>query len=67
MGFPGGSDSKELPSNAGDWGSIPEWGRYPGEGNGYSFQYSCLENPRGQKSLVGYSPHGGKEMGKTEG
>ena len=44
MGFPGGSDSKELPSNAGDWGSIPEWGRYPGEGNGNPLQYSCLEN-----------------------
>ena len=24
---------------------IPGLGRYPGEGNGYPFQYSCLENP----------------------
>ena len=25
-GFPGSSDSKESTSNAGDLGSIPEWG-----------------------------------------
>ena len=29
----------------GDPGSVPEWGRSPGEGNGNSFQYSCLGNP----------------------
>ena len=29
----------------GDPGSIPEWGRSPGEGNGNPLQYSCLENP----------------------
>ena len=28
-----------------DAGSIPGWGRSPGEGNGCPFQYSCLENP----------------------
>ena len=31
--------------NAGDPGSIPGLGRSPGEGNGNSLQYSCLENP----------------------
>ena len=31
--------------NAGDQGSIPEWERSPGEGNGNPLQYSCLENP----------------------
>ena len=31
--------------NAGDLGSIPGWGRSPGEGNGTPLQYSCLENP----------------------
>ena len=36
---------KNLPFNAGDPGSIPGWGRSPGEGNGSPFQYSCLENP----------------------
>ena len=35
---------KNPPANAGDLGSIPESGRSPGEGNAYSFQYSCLEN-----------------------
>ena len=39
-----GSDGKKSTCNAGDQGSIPELGRCPGEGNGYTFQYSCLEN-----------------------
>ena len=32
--------------NAGDLGSIPGWGRSPGEGNDNPLQYSCLEKPR---------------------
>ena len=44
MGFPGGSAVKSPPANAGDVGSIPEWGRSPEEGNGNSLQYSCLGN-----------------------
>ena len=39
---------KNLPANAGDvrdQGSIPGLGRSPGEGNGNSLQYSCLEKP----------------------
>ena len=39
---------KNLPASAGDLrdvGSIPGWGRFPGEGNGNPLQYSCLENP----------------------
>ena len=43
--FPHGSISKEYACNAGDPGSIPGSGRSFGEGNGYPFQYSCLENP----------------------
>ena len=31
--------------NVGDLGSIPGLGRSPGEGNGNTLQYSCLENP----------------------
>jgi len=27
---------------------------------------SCLENPHGQRSLVGYSPSGHKELDTTE-
>ena len=42
--FPGGSDDKQSACNEGDSGSIPESGRSPGEGNVYSFQYTCLEN-----------------------
>ena len=43
LGFPG-SDGKEFACSAGDLGSIPRSGRSCGEGNGYSLQYSCLEN-----------------------
>ena len=43
--FPGGSGDKETACNAGDLGSIPGLGRYPGEGNGNPLQYSCLGNP----------------------
>ena len=34
---------KEFTCNAGDPGLIPELGRSPGDGNGYPFQYSCLD------------------------
>jgi len=50
MSFPGGSDSKESTCNTGDLGSIPGLERALGEGNGNLLQYSCLENPRGQRS-----------------
>ena len=42
--FPGGSDGKESPCNAGDPGLIPGSGRSRGEGNDYPLQYPCLEN-----------------------
>ena len=45
IGSPGVSDSKKSACNSGDPGSIPEYGRFPGEGNSYQLQYSCLENP----------------------
>ena len=45
MGFPDGSDGKEPACNTGDLGSIPGMGRSPGEVNGYSLQYSGLEDP----------------------
>ena len=44
MGFRGSLEDKELACNEGDLGSIPELGRFPGEGNGNPLQYSCLEN-----------------------
>ena len=41
-----------------DVGSVPGSGRSSGGGHGNPCQYSCLENPRGQRSLAGYSPWG---------
>ena len=38
------SASGKESCNAEDPGSIPGSGRSPGDGNGYSLQYSCLEN-----------------------
>ena len=55
MGFPGGASVKNPPANAGalrDAGSIPRLGRAPGGGHGNPLQYSCLENPLGQRNLV---------------
>ena len=40
----GGSDGEESTCSARDLGSIPGLGRFPGKGNSYSLQYSCLEN-----------------------
>ena len=45
-GFPCGSAGKESACNVGDLGSIPGLGRSPGEGKGYPFQYSGLENSK---------------------
>ena len=66
MGFPGGSDGKESTCIVGHLALIPGLGRSPAGGHGNSFQYSCLENPNGQRSLVGYSPWGRKELDMTE-
>ena len=48
-----------------DTGSIPESGRSPGGENGNAREYSCLENPQGERSLAGYSPWGHKELTHT--
>ena len=66
QGFPGASDGKESAGNAGDPGSISGSGKSPGGGHGYPLQYSCLENPHGQKSLVSYSSWGCTESDMTE-
>ena len=39
-----GSVVNNPSANAADVCSIPELGRYPGDGNGNPLQYSCLEN-----------------------
>ena len=59
---------KNPSANAGDirdMGLIPGSGRSPGGGHGNPLQYSCLENPQGQRRLVGYSPRGRKESDAT--
>ena len=55
IGFPGGSDSKELASNAGDLGSIPGSGRFPEKGNGYSSSLAG-RTPRTEEPDRLYSP-----------
>ena len=59
MGFPTGSVVKNLPANAGDAGdvgSIPGSRRSPRRGNGNLLQYSCLEEPHGQRSPMTTDP-----------
>ena len=51
-GFPDDLDSKELSCNVGDL----DWKDLPGGRRGNPVQYFCLENPHGQRSMVGYSP-----------
>ena len=62
----GGSDGKEAACNVGDLDSIPGLGRSPGGGHVNPLQYSCLENPHGQRSLAGYTPWGCKQLDTTE-
>ena len=61
QGFPDGSDSKESTYNVKELGSIPLLGWSPGRGHGKPLHCSRLENPHGQRSLVGYSPWGHRE------
>ena len=62
QGFLGGSAGKESVCNEGDLGSIPGLERCLGGGNYNPLQHSCLENPHGQRSLVGYSQWGCKSQ-----
>ena len=48
-------------SNVGDLGLIPGLGKSPGGEHSNPLQHSCLENPRGQRSLSSYN-----ELDKTE-
>ena len=66
MDFPGASYSKESAHNAGDLGLIPGLGRSPGEGNGNSLQYSCLENSMDGEAWQAPVYGGHKESDMTE-
>ena len=68
MGFPFRSVLKNLPANAGDAGGaglIPGSGRSLGEGNGNPL-IVLPGKSHGQRSLLGYSPYGHKELGPNE-
>ena len=41
------------------------WDHFPGEGDGYLLQYSCLENSSGYSGMD-YSPCGLKQLNTTE-
>ena len=57
---------KNLPTNAGEVGSIPGLGSSPGEGDGNPLQYSCLENPM-VRGIWWVTVHGvAKESDTTE-
>ena len=58
--------NKESACNAGDLSVIPGLERSLGGRHGNPLQYSCLENPQGQRRLVGCSPWGQKELDTTE-
>ena len=66
LGFPDDSDGKEFACNVEDLSLIPGLGRSSGGEHGNPHRYSFLENPHGQRSLVGYSPWGHKELDMTE-
>ena len=65
-GFPGSSAGRESTCHEGDPDSIPMLRRSSGGGHDNPLQYSCLENPPGHRSLVGYGPWGCKESDTTE-
>ena len=64
--FTGGSEGKEFTYYAEDLRSVPGLERSPGGGHGNPLQYSCLENPPGQRSLEGHSLWGHKESDMTK-
>ena len=65
MGFPDSSAGKESACSAGDPGSIPGLGRFPGGGHGKPLQYFWLENPHEQRRWKA-TVHGVSESDTTE-
>ena len=64
MEEPGGLQSMGSQRVGHDWGLHFHFSlSCTGEGNGNPLQYSCLQNPHGQRGLVGYSPWGHKRVG----
>ena len=64
-GFPGDLVLKNLPANAGDVGSIPRWGRSPGEGQWQPTPVFLPGTSHEQRSLERYNPWSHKESETT--
>ena len=65
LGFPGGSDVKYLATIWETWARFLYW-KDPQGGHDNPLNYSCLENPHGERRLADYSPWGHKELDRTE-
>ena len=65
-GLPGGSDGKESACNAGNLCSILGLGRFPWRRDRLPTPVFLPGESHGQRSLVGYSPWGCKELDTTE-
>ena len=57
---------KNLPAMWENWVKSLGWEDPLERGHGNPLQYSCLENPHEQRSLVGHSPQGWKETDMSE-
>ena len=66
LGFPGGSDSKEIAYNAGEVSWIPRLGRSLRRRAWQPIPVFLPAEFCGQRSLMGYSPWGPKELDMTE-
>ena len=64
--IPGGSEVKASAWNAGDLGSIPGSGKIPWRRKRQPTPVLLPGESHGGRSLVGYSPWGGKELDTTE-
>ena len=66
MRLPGGSNGKESACNVEDYGSTSGLGRSSGEGKWQPTPVFLPGKSHGRRSIVGYSPWGGKESDTTE-
>ena len=57
-------DPQFVVVSSSDVGSIPALGRSPGEGNGYTLQYSCLGNPKARGAWWA-TVHGSQTVGQN--
>ena len=65
-GLPNGPEGKESTCNARDLGTVPEFGRSPGEWNGNPLQYSCLGKSKDRGAWQATVHGGHKELDTTE-